>query len=121
GQSKPKPVKVSEHYGLSDFDFSGLRQDGPKTFTTSHPGTPLQGFAPWSSTNQARPQYFPPLLILQPLCHNKDFPCGLLPIRMKCLEPYGDVTYQGQPDYHNQYPTHPSQMNEQYDSQQYGT
>ncbi|GJY60548.1 hypothetical protein Tco_0461205 [Tanacetum coccineum] len=36
-------------------------------------------------------------------------------------QPYGDVTYQGQPDYHNQYPTHPSQMNEQYDSQQYGT
>nr|GEW39603.1 hypothetical protein [Tanacetum cinerariifolium] len=43
GQSKPKPkpkpVEVREHYGLSDFDFSvlkntkGLRQDGPKTFT----------------------------------------------------------------------------------------
>ncbi|GKD73224.1 phospholipase-like protein, partial [Tanacetum coccineum] len=65
GQSKPKPVEVSEHYGLSDFDFSvlqnteGLRQDGPKTFTTSHPGTPLQGFGPWSSTNQARPSVIP--------------------------------------------------------------
>ncbi|GJW54754.1 phospholipase-like protein [Tanacetum coccineum] len=65
GQSKPKSVEVSEHYGLSDFDFSvlqnteGLRQDGPKTFTTSHPGTPLQGFGPWSSTNQARPSVIP--------------------------------------------------------------
>nr|GEV86935.1 hypothetical protein [Tanacetum cinerariifolium] len=38
-KSKPKPVEVREHYGLSDFNFSvlqnteGLRQDGPKTFT----------------------------------------------------------------------------------------
>ncbi|GJW12446.1 hypothetical protein Tco_1578273 [Tanacetum coccineum] len=35
GQSKPKPVEVHEHYGLSDFDFSVLQntKDGPKTFT----------------------------------------------------------------------------------------
>nr|GEY56425.1 RNA-directed DNA polymerase, eukaryota [Tanacetum cinerariifolium] len=102
GQSKPKPVEVREHYGLSNFDFSvlqntkGLRQDGPKTFTkqdnssffdmaqrtpmypktfkepipsrhpTSHPSTSqiatpmaLQGFSPWSSTNQARPSVIP--------------------------------------------------------------
>nr|GEV29553.1 hypothetical protein [Tanacetum cinerariifolium] len=102
GQTKPKPVEVREHYGLSDFDFSvlqnteGLRQDGPKTFTkqtsnsffdmaqrtptypktfeepipsrhpNSYPDTPhiatpmeLQGFPPWSSTNQARPSRNP--------------------------------------------------------------
>ncbi|GJU12751.1 hypothetical protein Tco_1135147 [Tanacetum coccineum] len=35
GQSKPKPVEVHEHYGLSYFDFSVLQntKDGPKTFT----------------------------------------------------------------------------------------
>ncbi|GJT68796.1 phospholipase-like protein [Tanacetum coccineum] len=89
-------MEIPEHYGLSDFDFSGLQQDGPKTLTkqssssffdmaqrtptypktfeepissrhpTSHHGTPkiatpmpLQGFAPWSSTNQARPSVIP--------------------------------------------------------------
>ncbi|GJU71711.1 phospholipase-like protein, partial [Tanacetum coccineum] len=61
GQSKLKPVEVSEHYGLSDFDFSVLQntEDRPKTFTTSHPDTPLQGFGPWSSTNQAHPLVIP--------------------------------------------------------------
>ncbi|GJW69499.1 phospholipase-like protein, partial [Tanacetum coccineum] len=89
GQSQPKPMEVPEHYGLSDFDFSVLQNTEssssffdmaqrtptyPKTFEepipsrhpTSQPGSPkittpmpLQGFAPWSSTNQARPSVIP--------------------------------------------------------------
>ncbi|GJU25089.1 transposase, MuDR, MULE transposase domain protein [Tanacetum coccineum] len=44
-------------------------------------------------------------------------------------QPYGETTYPGQPYYQNQYPTqtyeqtntHPSQMHEEFDSQQYGS
>ncbi|GJW35429.1 phospholipase-like protein [Tanacetum coccineum] len=89
GQSKPKPVEIREHYGLSDFDFSVLQNKEtsssffdmaqrtptysntfedpiPSRHPTSYPGTShiatpmtLQGFASWSSTNQARPSQNP--------------------------------------------------------------
>ncbi|GJV66970.1 phospholipase-like protein [Tanacetum coccineum] len=60
GQSQPKPMEVPEHYGLSDFDFSVLQNTEARPSVipaTPHIVTPLsqQGFAPWSSTNQAGP------------------------------------------------------------------
>ncbi|GJZ85498.1 hypothetical protein Tco_0650837 [Tanacetum coccineum] len=37
GQSQPKPMEVPEHYGLSDFDFSVLQNNGGTTIASSYP------------------------------------------------------------------------------------